>query len=116
MQRRTFVAALATSVSAAAMPAVGAGRDPLVTIAQGRVRGVREAGLSVFRGIRYGQDTAQRRFQAPLAPAPSREIIAATAFAPSCPQRGESNSPTSEDCLFLNIWTPDARTGARRPV
>ncbi|MGN5374788.1 carboxylesterase/lipase family protein [Sphingomonas hankookensis] len=39
----------------------------------------------------------------------------ATAFAPSCPQRSNI-ADQGEDCLFLNVWTPDARAGAKRPV
>jgi para-nitrobenzyl esterase len=38
----------------------------------------------------------------------------ADGFAPSAPQAGRL-APTSEDCLFLNIWTP-AADAARRPV
>lgn len=42
-------------------------------------------------------------------------MIDATAFAPSCPQRAKQER-TSEDCLFLNIWTPGLDRNARRPV
>ncbi len=90
--------------------------DPIATGKDGRWRGAREGGLSVFRGIRYGADTTRRRFQAPVAPASIRDILPATAFGPSCPQRGGRDLIQAEDCLFLNVWTPEARAGATRPV
>ncbi|MGE1125630.1 carboxylesterase family protein, partial [Pseudomonas zeae] len=86
-----------------------------IATTNGRIRGRREAGLHVFRGVRYGQDTAQRRFQPPLPPEPWRGIVDATDFAPSCPQRAMQVG-TSEDCLFLNIWTPGTEAAAKRPV
>ena len=92
-----------------------AGADPLVATSSGRWRGTAEGGLHVFRGIRYGADARRFRFR-PAPPARSGDAQAATAFAPSAPQRGDPGQPTSEDCLFLNIWTPDARPGGRRPV
>ena len=109
IDRRAFLVAAG---AAAATPAFAQG-DPLVPTTLGPVRGSREDGLCVFRGIRYG---LAPRFRAPSAPPFSRDAVAATAFGPSCPQRNGRYRATSEDCLFLNVWTPDARPGARRPV
>ncbi len=97
-------------------PAMAAPQAPLVTTSLGRVRGTSEGGLHVFRGIRYGQDTRARRFQPPIAPVSSRDVVDALAFGPSAPQRSRRDDRTSEDCLFLNVWTPDARRGGKRPV
>jgi para-nitrobenzyl esterase len=74
---------------------------------------VRENGLSIFRGIRYGTAT---RFMAPVVPLPSRETVSAAAFGPSAPQQGRQYQPQSEDCLFINLWTPEARPGPKLPV
>jgi para-nitrobenzyl esterase len=109
ISRRLF---LAGSGALAASPALARG-DPLVTTSLGPVRGTSEGGLAVFRGIRYG---VAGRFQAPKPPPRSRETAAATSFGPSAPQRGERYRPTGEDCLFLNVWTPEARRGGKRPV
>jgi para-nitrobenzyl esterase len=100
----------------AVTPVRSAPASPVVTTSLGPIRGSAEDGLNVFRGIRYGQDTRLRRFQAPLPPRPSREIFDALRFAPSCPQKNDRYRETSEDCLFLNVWTPEARAGGRRPV
>lgn len=68
--------------------------------------------MRAFKGIRYG--LKPERFQPPVAVPASREVLAADSFAPSAPQGGRLQ-PTSEDCLFLNVWTP-AADKARRPV
>ncbi|SEK04356.1 para-nitrobenzyl esterase [Sphingobium sp. AP50] len=112
IDRRTLIS---TGLAMASSPAWAARGDPVVTTGNGRIRGTREGGLYVFRGVRYGQDTALRRFRAPVSPDPWRDIQSATRFAPSCPQKGKQ-AATSEDCLFLNIWTPGLEPAARRPV
>jgi para-nitrobenzyl esterase len=55
-------------------------------------------------GIRYGR---AERFRAPRPVPPSAPL---GAYGPSSPQRGAAGS---EDCLFLNVWTPGP---GRRPV
>jgi para-nitrobenzyl esterase len=96
-------------------PARAGSGDPVVTAPAGRWQGTTEGGVHVFRGIRYGIDPTTRRFQPVGAPVPVRDVQRATAFAPSCPQRANIGEQR-EDCLFLNVWTPDARVGANRPV
>ena len=71
--------------------------------------------MSVFRGLRYGQDTRRFRFRPSDPPVPWSGLQPAVAFGPACPQTHADES-TSEDCLFLNIWTPKPERGARRPV
>ncbi|MET1112534.1 MAG: carboxylesterase/lipase family protein [Allosphingosinicella sp.] len=105
ISRRLF---LAGGGALAAAPAFAQG-DPTVATSLGPVRGVREGGLSVFRGIRYG---IAERFRAPRPPARSREPVAATTFGPSAPQRGDRYRPAGEDCLFLNVWTPEVAAGS----
>ena len=65
-----------------------------------------------FPGIRYARAD---RFKAPL-PVLHAEQTADHTFGPTCPQRGGSYLPQSEDCLFLNVWTPTVGRAAARPV
>lgn len=76
----------------------------------GRLRGAAVDGVLAFKGVRYG--AAPARFQAPRAAQAWRGVREALRFGPACPQRGLENEPQSEDCLFLNVWTPALR-GAR---
>ncbi|BCW87550.1 Para-nitrobenzyl esterase [Alphaproteobacteria bacterium SO-S41] len=87
---------------------------PLAQTSYGPVRGTLDEGIAVFKGIRYGADTAPRRFQAPLPPTPWSDPVDATAFGAASPQK-EIDEAVSEDCLFLNVWTPGLDAG-RRPV
>ncbi|KAF2009465.1 carboxylesterase type B [Aaosphaeria arxii CBS 175.79] len=71
-------------------------------------------GLNVFQGIRYAAaPVGSLRWQEPQTPVTNRNsVIAATSYAPSCPQSPASNGygisllPSSEDCLFLNVYAP----------
>jgi para-nitrobenzyl esterase len=77
----------------------------------GRVRGADLGAVLAFKGVRYGAQPA--RFQAPAPPRAWRGVRDALAFGPACPQRG-GDEAQSEDCLFLNVWTPSL--SGRRPV
>ena len=89
----------------------------------GTLQGVEEDGLVVFRGVRYAAPpTGERRFRPPQPPEPWTGVHLASEFAAMAPQTGgilaayEGDRPQSEDCLFLNVWTPTVGDDARRPV
>ena len=71
-------------------------------------RGPAATGVQAFLGIRYGR---AERFRAPR----SVSDPPLGAYGPSSPQQGRPGLAVSEDCLFLNVWTP-RRDGRRRPV
>src|SRR5262245_34569174 len=107
IDRRGFVAAsLALGLAGPAR----AQAAPVARTRHGRVRGARAGDVLAFKGVRYGAPT--ERFQAPRAPEAWRGVRDALAFGPACPQRGLDGEAQSEDCLFLNVWTP-ALSGAR---
>jgi para-nitrobenzyl esterase len=93
-----------------------AAESPVAATKAGRVRGATDNGVYVFKGIRYGADTAARRFMPPLAPEPWADVRDALDYGPMSPQSSRSNEKASEDCLFLNVWTPALRDRGKRPV
>ncbi|MBO9756035.1 carboxylesterase/lipase family protein [Xanthomonas phaseoli] len=123
-RRRTLLRGGLFATAAATLPGFAAAavrappRDegaPLARVRGGALRGYRDQGVCVFKGIPYGSDTAPRRFQAPLQETPWQHVRDANGFGAAAPQL-KASEPTSEDCLFLNVWTPGLRDGGKRPV
>jgi para-nitrobenzyl esterase len=111
IDRRTLLAGLAATP---AMISARAPVSPVATTRYGRVRGMIDRNVLVFRGVRYGADTRTRRFERAVSPTPWADIADATRYGAASPQT-KATEPTSEDCLFLNVWT-SALDDARRPV
>ncbi|GMM62340.1 hypothetical protein NUTIK01_31170 [Novosphingobium sp. IK01] len=119
INRRTWIkgagalAALTATSSLSATPVLSASLSPPRA---GRYRGLREDGVCAFKGIRYGR---AQRFARAVAEPFEGPLLEATRFGPVCPQRGMADAPQSEDCLFLNVWTPETAgktASARRAV
>ena len=101
--------------------------DALATTRQGKLEGERYRGMRVFRGVPYAAPpTGERRFRPPEPPVAWHGTRPAVRFAPAAPQMmpvvpllrqmiGGGGAGESEDCLYLNVWTPRA-DGGRRPV
>ena len=114
--RGATLCAWAAAVSSPTAWSADGARSSLATTRAGKVRGRMYEGIHTFKGIRYGADTGSRRFMPPLAPTPWKKTLEATEYGAASPQSGKHTEPASEDCLFLNIWTPGLRDGAKRPV
>ena len=118
MTRRAFASG-AAGLAASVTPLMGFSRhpsdDPVAQTRHGAVRGVRKDGINIFKGIRYGTDTAQTRFAMPRPPERWKDIKEATEYGSSAPQLGRNES-ISEDCLFLNVWTPGVADEGKRPI
>lgn len=101
------------------------GDEPgLVPTSEGPVRGTRTEGGEIwsFRGIPYAKPpTGDLRWRAPRDPEPRDSVFEADAYGPACPQSTSGSSvsdpgPTDEDCLTLNVWTPEPDPSGDRPV
>ncbi|MBX9825101.1 MAG: carboxylesterase family protein [Xanthobacteraceae bacterium] len=98
--------------------------DLLVRTGSGELRGARENGVVVFRGVPYAAaPVGELRFAPPQPVQAWQGVREATKDGPIAPQgrsrlahvMGDFERPQSEDCLTLNIWTP-AADGKKRPV
>lgn len=92
---------------------------PIVRAPAGAIRGTAGDGLMSFKGIPYALPPIGDARWTPPSPVPAWEDVRdATRFGPACIQPGyrpgsiyaDVRAPMSEDCLSLNIWSPeDAR-------
>jgi para-nitrobenzyl esterase len=102
---------------------------PIVQTSDGAVKGQLSKGVNSFLGIPYGADTGgESRFLPPKPPTPWSDVREASQFGPQCahqrpPMQGDitkvlfySDLPLSEDCLTVNVWTPEATPTHKRPV
>ena len=95
----------------------------------GKVEGVRADGVDAFKGIPFAAPpVGEMRWRAPVAPAPWPGVRAADSWGKQAWQREVTNAGMlafvfnarnaayrDEDCLQLNVWTPDRNAG-KRPV
>lgn len=129
-RRGLLIAAGALALTPGAGFAADLKRSPVVATTAGKVRGASADGVHVFKGLRYGADTGgARRFMPPVAPQPWTGVQDALAYGAASMQtgKGEEGETLSEDCLFLNVWTPakagktgladsSLNDGGKRPV
>ena len=110
------------STASAAGPAKPRPTQP-VAVDGGRISGLDTGGLRVYRGIPYAAPpVGELRWRPPRRVRPWTGVRACTSFGPSCPQSGkvvgggQLPSSESEDCLYLNVWTPARSRSERLPV
>ena len=97
----------------------------VVRTTQGLVRGTVQGSIHAFLGIPYAAPpTGRRRYRAPEPASPWDGKRDATAYGPVCLQVrmpgtfgefGSPPNPPGDDCLNLNVWTPDP-TASGLPV
>lgn len=83
----------------------------------GSVKGSIVDSLTVFKGIPFAQPpVGDLRWRAPQPAKKWEGILNADKFAPGPIQGGNPPSGKSEDCLYLNIWTPAKTVDEKVPV
>jgi para-nitrobenzyl esterase len=107
----------------------------------GKIRGFTRNGVHIFKGVPYGASTSGAgRFMPPVKPEPWKGIRNALQFGRVCPtqdsahfntdgknlansdedafvlHRGAAATVPGEDCLRLNLWTPEINGSRKRPV
>ncbi len=133
VSRRAVIAAGLAGAAAACTPKPIRPGPAIVETSLGKIEGVRENGVYMFRGVPYGAPTSgSARFLPPQPPAPWTGVRQTFAPGAPCPQPRRSaqdaepsaprsllpspdTSGASEDCLSLNVWTSGLGAG-RRPV
>jgi para-nitrobenzyl esterase len=106
--------------SAATAQASGGGGGGLVVgTANGLLRGTTAGSTREFLGVPYAAPpVGNLRWQPPQPAASWPGVRTATSFAPHCPQAASpfGLASTSEDCLYLNVYTPPGGDLGHRPV
>jgi para-nitrobenzyl esterase len=107
----------------------------------GKIRGFKRDGVYIFKGVPYGASTAgARRFMPPIKPEPWKGIRNSLQYGRACPSqdsahfntdgknlansdedafvlhRGAFATVPGEDCLRVNLWTPEINASHERPV
>ncbi|WP_030296185.1 carboxylesterase/lipase family protein [Streptomyces katrae] len=110
-------------MTAAAYESSESGPGPEVRAAAGALRGTREAGVAVFRGIPYAAPpVGALRFAAPRRAEGWSGVREAVAYGPPPPQAGVfgmdalAQDTAGDDWLTVNVWSPDPGPDAGLPV
>lgn len=90
--------------------------DGLLDVEGGKIQGYHADGLTIFKGIPFAAPpVGDLRWKAPLPVEPWDTILQATQYAAG-PIQGAPSPDYSEDCLYLNIWTPAKSAEEKLPV
>jgi para-nitrobenzyl esterase len=115
--------AIAAVLAAAWLSTEGIAAAPVRTDS-GLVEGLSEDGVAVYRGIPFAAPpVGDLRWRAPQPPAKWSGVFKADKYAKLCMQpsnpmmgTGTDAPPVSEDCLYLNVWSPATSSTEKLPV
>lgn len=94
---------------------------PEAAVTGGRIQGILlERGGAVFKGIPFAQPPVEAlRWREPQPVKPWTGVRTAVSFGAPCAQNtgnGRILETSREDCLYLNVWTPEWPSRTRKPV
>ncbi len=113
------VAVIALITAYGAQASSAAGPALVVRTASGLVQGKSAGTVNEYLGIPYSAPpVGALRWQPPQPAASWRGVRQATSYAPHCPQPPSAFgvASTSENCLYLNVFTPADSAGRDLPV
>ena len=102
-----------------ASPGDAARSSTLVELSSGKVQGDIDGGSRRFRGIPFAKPpVGDLRWKPPAPVEPWSGVLQALDFKSECAQLAWIQGPESdvEDCLYLNVWTPDPMPSSPLPV
>lgn len=86
-------------------------------VEHGLLEGKLENGLAIFKGIPFAAPpVGDLRWKVPQPVVAWNGIKKVTEFARSPYQPGDPPAGKSEDCLYLNVWTPAKTKNEKLPV
>jgi para-nitrobenzyl esterase len=119
----TYAASIAALLAAACVVSAGVKAAPLspqlvVDTASGPVQGEVANDVRAFLGIPFAKPPlGDLRFREPQPVGSWQEPLPCVNYAPACYQNATPSGVVSEDCLYLNVWTPlDTAAGDDLPV
>jgi len=123
MKKISFLLFIFFSYTVCAQNALS-GNNPIAKTANGTLQGVTDStGIKMFRGIPFAQPpVGDLRWKTPLPPKNWKGVRMADKFGPQAMQRPIysdmifRSAGKSEDCLYLNVWTPAKSAGEKLPV
>lgn len=97
--------------------------DLILEVKQGKLKGSYDSGIHSFKGIPFAQPpVGELRWRAPQDPLPWEGVKEVNKFGPRAMQRAFFDDMNfrsdgmSEDCLYLNVWTPAQKGDEKLPV
>ena len=96
--------------------------SPVVRTDAGLIQGVADDNILVYKGIPFARPPiGNLRWRPPQPPKHWNGLLKADHFPSQCSQLGPPlptmpEEPTSEDCLYLNVWAPRELRKVKRPV
>jgi para-nitrobenzyl esterase len=98
---------------------LGIQKGTLIRIDSGQLQGEVDGAARRFRGVPFAAPpVGALRWKPPQPVAPWEGVRQATSYGGRCPQNGGLLGPGSEeeDCLYLNVWSPEPAPSRKLPV